>query len=66
MPSKEILPNATVADPQIAAIAAELVKSVRADQTVDWADRESSEAAIRRKIKRLLPGTLRHQMRLCR
>jgi type I restriction enzyme R subunit len=44
----------TTADPQIAAIATDLVKSIRADLTVDWADRESSEAAIRRKIKRLL------------
>ncbi len=42
------------ADPQLAAIAAELVTSIRADLTVDWADRQSSEAAIRRKIKRLL------------
>jgi type I restriction enzyme R subunit len=42
------------ADPQLAAIANELVKSIRADLSVDWADRESSEAAIRRKIKRLL------------
>ena len=42
------------ADPQFAAIASELVKSIRDDLTVDWADRESSEAAIRRKIKRLL------------
>ncbi len=42
------------ADPQLAEIANELVKSIRADLTVDWADRESSEAAIRRKIKRLL------------
>ncbi len=42
------------AGPQLAAIAAELAKSIRADLTVDWADRESSEAAIRRKIKRLL------------
>lgn len=41
-------------DPQVAAIAAELVKSILADLTVDWADRESTEAAIRRKIKRLL------------
>ena len=43
-----------VADPQLAAIASELVKSIRADLTVDWADRESSEAKIRTKIKRLL------------
>ncbi len=42
------------ADPKIAAIAAELVKSIRADLTVDWADRESVEAKIRTKIKRLL------------
>src|SRR6185312_12953816 len=42
------------ADPQLAAIASELVKSIRADLSVDWADRESSEAAIRVKIKRLL------------
>jgi type I restriction enzyme R subunit len=42
------------ADPQVAAIANDLVKSIRADLTVDWADRESSEAAIRVRIKRLL------------
>jgi len=42
------------ADPQLAAIAAELVKSIRADLTVDWADRESTEAKIRTKVKRLL------------
>jgi Domain of unknown function (DUF3387) len=42
------------ADPQLAKIANELVKSIRADLTVDWAERESSEAAIRVKIKRLL------------
>ncbi len=41
-------------DPQVAVIARELAKSIRADLTVDWADRESSEAAIRRKIRRLL------------
>jgi type I restriction enzyme R subunit len=43
-----------VADPQIAKIAAELVKSIREDLAVDWADRESTEAKIRTKIKRLL------------
>lgn len=42
------------ADPQLAAIAHDLVQSIRADLSVDWADRESSEAAIRVKIKRLL------------
>jgi type I restriction enzyme R subunit len=41
-------------DPQVAVIARDLAKSIRADLTVDWADRESSEAAIRRKIRRLL------------
>ena len=41
-------------DPKIAEIATELVKSIRADLTVDWADRESTEAKIRTKIKRLL------------
>lgn len=44
----------SAADPQIAAIAAELVKSIKEDLTVDWADRESTEAKIRTKIKRLL------------
>ena len=38
----------------LAAIASELVKSIRGDLTVDWADRESTEAKIRTKIKRLL------------
>jgi len=42
------------ADPQLAMIASELVKSIRADLAVDWADRESTEAKIRTKIKRLL------------
>jgi type I restriction enzyme, R subunit len=41
-------------DPVIAAIARDLVKSIRADLQVDWADRESVEAAIRVKVKRLL------------
>jgi type I restriction enzyme, R subunit len=42
------------ADPEIAAIAKDLVKNIRSDLTVDWADHESTEAAIRAKIKRLL------------
>jgi len=46
------------ADPEIAAIAKDLVKSIRSDLTVDWADHESTEALIRAKIKRLLR---RHQ-----
>ena len=42
------------ADPKLAAIASDLVESIREDLAIDWADRESTEAAIRRKIKRLL------------
>jgi type I restriction enzyme, R subunit len=42
------------ADPKLAVIASDLVNSIREDLAVDWADRESSEAAIRRRIKRLL------------
>ncbi len=42
------------ADPKLAAIARELVKAIRADLAVDWADRRSTEAAIRRKIRGLL------------
>jgi hypothetical protein len=30
------------------------VKNIKADLTVDWVDREATEAAIRVKIKRLL------------
>jgi type I restriction enzyme R subunit len=41
-------------DPQLAKIARDLVKSIREDLTVDCADRASTEAAIRRKIRRLL------------
>lgn len=43
-----------VADPQIAEIARELVTGIRGDLTVDWTTHESREAAVRRKIKRLL------------
>jgi type I restriction enzyme R subunit len=46
--------DGVAADPQLAKIARDLVKSIRADLTVDWADRGSTEAAIRRKIRRLL------------
>lgn len=42
------------ADPQIAAIARDLVKGIRSDLSVDWTSHESREAAVRRKIKRLL------------
>jgi type I restriction enzyme R subunit len=43
-----------VADPQLAGIARALVAGIKADLSVDWADHESSEAAIRTKIKHLL------------
>jgi type I restriction enzyme R subunit len=42
------------ADPKLAEIARALVKGIRDDLTVDWADHEATEAAIRAKIKRLL------------
>lgn len=42
------------ADPELAKIAHELVQSIRNDLSVDWADRQSTEALIRVKIKRLL------------
>jgi type I restriction enzyme R subunit len=41
-------------DAETAATARALVKHIRADLTVDWADHEATEAAIRAKIKRLL------------
>ena len=42
------------ADPQLAGIARALVKGIKSDLSVDWADHESTEAAIRVKIKHLL------------
>lgn len=42
------------ADPDLAAIAHELVESIRKDLTVDWTDREATQAKVRTKIKRLL------------
>ena len=42
------------ADPALAAIAHELVVSIRSDLTVDWTNREATEAKVRTKIKRLL------------
>jgi type I restriction enzyme R subunit len=42
------------ADPELAKIAHELVEGIRTDLTVDWAEREATEARIRAKIKRLL------------
>jgi type I restriction enzyme R subunit len=41
-------------NPELAKLAHELVESIRADLTVDWTDRGSTEAKIRSKIKRLL------------
>ena len=42
------------ADPDLAALAHELVENIRKDLTVDWTDREATEAKVRTKIKRLL------------
>ena len=42
------------ADPKLAAIAHDLVEGIRTDLTVDWADRQATEAKVRAKIKRLL------------
>ena len=42
------------ADASLAALAHQLAESIRKDLSVDWTDREASEAKIRTKIKRLL------------
>jgi hypothetical protein len=42
------------AEPDLAAIAHEIVESIRRDLTVDWTDRRATEAKMRTKIKRLL------------
>lgn len=42
------------ADPHLAALAHELVESIRKDLSVDWTDREATEARIRTRIRRLL------------
>jgi type I restriction enzyme, R subunit len=47
-------PEDVTADPVIAEIARTLVQSIKADLSVDWADHEATEAAIRVKIKRIL------------
>ena len=49
------------ADPDLAAIAHDLVANIRKDLSVDWTDREATEAKVRAKIKRLL---LRNKRRL--
>lgn len=46
-------PEDLKADPALAAIAKELVSSIRKDLSVDWTNRKARESAIRRKIKRL-------------
>jgi type I restriction enzyme R subunit len=43
-----------VVDARVAEITHELVKRIRDDLTVDWTSRESTQAALRRTIKRLL------------
>jgi type I restriction enzyme, R subunit len=42
------------ADPDLAALAHDLVGAIRGDLSVDWADREATEAKVRARIKRLL------------
>jgi type I restriction enzyme, R subunit len=42
------------ADPKLAEVAHELVEMIRRDLTIDWADREATEAKIRARIKRVL------------
>lgn len=42
------------ADPELAALAHSLVENIRQDLSVDWTDREATEAKVRTKIKRLL------------
>jgi len=46
--------EAWTADPTLAEIARALVKGIKEDLTVDWADHEATEAAIRARVKRLL------------
>lgn len=41
-------------DPELAAIARDLVKAIRGDLTIDWADRQATVANMRRKVKRIL------------
>jgi hypothetical protein len=42
------------ADANLAALAHQLAENIRKDLSVDWTDREATEAKIRTKIKRLL------------
>jgi type I restriction enzyme R subunit len=47
-------PTNWTADPKLVEITRELVKGIRSDLAVDWTSDESTEAAIRRRIKHLL------------
>ncbi|MEA2407870.1 MAG: type restriction enzyme subunit [Thermoleophilaceae bacterium] len=47
-------PENWTADPKLVTIARELVQGIRSDLTVDWTSDESTEAAVRKRIKRLL------------
>ena len=47
-------PDHWQADPQLAEIARDLVKSIKDDLSPDWASHEATESGIRAKIKRLL------------
>jgi type I restriction enzyme R subunit len=47
-------PSNWTADPRLVTIARELVRGIRSDLAVDWTSDESTEAAIRKRIKRLL------------
>jgi type I restriction enzyme R subunit len=47
-------PETWTADPKLVAIVKSLVQGIRADLTVDWASHESTEAALRARIKRIL------------
>lgn len=41
-------------NPELAALAHELVQSIKKDLTVDWGDRQATEAQIRIRIRRLV------------
>jgi type I restriction enzyme R subunit len=47
-------PDNWTADPTLVKIARELVQGIRNDLAVDWTSDESTEASIRKRIKRLL------------
>ncbi len=47
-------PEDAATDPQLATLAHKLTEALRTDLSVDWSSRESTRAAIRSKVKRLL------------